>query len=153
MEQSAGKPDKNTWGITLSGTKILQTVKTYHPMLHIIKDLPDNVVGVRVTGNVTQEHLENILIPAIDELVNRTGKIHYLLVLDTELKNWDWGAWLSDAKVGVKYFTRWAKIAVVTDNDNVSKFTSAFSGLVPGKAKPFKMSEMEAAKSWVATEN
>lgn len=122
-------------------------------MLKILTDLPINVVGVQATGTVTKEELDNILMPAIDELVARTGKIHYLLLLDTELKNWDWGAWVSDAKVGLKYFTRWAKIAVVTDNEAVSLFTAAFSGLVPGEAKAFKMTELDNAKDWVALED
>lgn len=121
-------------------------------MLEIIKNLPANVVGVKATGTVTKEELDTILLPALDNLIARTGKIHYLLVLDTELKNWEWGAWVSDAKLGLKYFTRWAKIAVVTDNEGVNTFTSVFSGLVPGDAKGFKMSELDNAKQWVATE-
>lgn len=122
-------------------------------MLQLIHDLPANVVGIDAKGTVTKEELDNILIPAIDGLVARTGKIHYLLVLHTDLKNWDWGAWVSDAKVGLKYFTRWAKIAVVTDNNAVSTFTAAFSGLVPGDAKAYRMSELEEAKKWVATDD
>jgi hypothetical protein len=122
-------------------------------MLQLINDLPANVVGIDAKGTVTKEELENILIPAIDDLIARTGKIHYLLVLHTDLKNWDWGAWVSDAKIGLKYFTRWAKIAVVTDNNAVSTFTAAFSGLVPGDAKAFRMSELEEAKKWVATDD
>lgn len=122
-------------------------------MLEIMKDLPAHVVGIKATGTVTQKEIETVLLPAIDNLVDRTGKIHYLLLLDTELKNWDWGAWVSDAKVGLKYFTRWARIAVVTDSEGISAFTSIFSGLVPGDAKGFKMSELEHAKEWVATDN
>ena len=122
-------------------------------MLQLINDLPANVVGIDAKGTVTKEELENILIPAIDDLIARTGKIHYLLVLHTDLKNWDWSAWVSDAKIGLKYFTRWAKIAVVTDNNAVSTFTAAFSGLVPGDAKAFRMSELEEAKKWVATDD
>lgn len=122
-------------------------------MLEIMKDLPAHVVGIKATGTVTQKEIETVLLPAIDNLVDRTGKIHYLLLLDTELKNWDWGAWVSDAKVGLKYFTRWARIAVVTDSEGISAFTSIFSGLVPGDAKGFKMSELEQAKEWVATDN
>jgi len=122
-------------------------------MLEIIKDLPAHVVGIKATGTVTQKEIETVLLPAIDNLVDRTGKIHYLLLLDTELKNWDWGAWVSDAKVGLKYFTRWARIAVVTDSEGISAFTSISSGLVPGDAKGFKMSELEQAKEWVATDN
>lgn len=121
-------------------------------MLELIKNLPKNVAGVRATGNVTKEDVESVLIPALDQLVAETDKIHYLLVLDTEVKNWDIGAWLSDVKVGLKHFTKWTKIAVVTDETGVEKFTDVFSAFVPGSARGFKHSELEAAKAWVSAE-
>lgn len=121
-------------------------------MLELINNLPKHVVGVRATGQVTKDDVEHVLISAIDRLVAETDKIQYLLVLDTEIKNWDLGAWLSDAKVGLKHFTKWTKIAVVTDETGVEKFTDAFSAIVPGSAKGFKHSEIEEARAWVSVE-
>lgn len=119
-------------------------------MLELVKDLPAHVVGVHATGEITKEEIETVLIPAIDKLVDNTDKIHYLLHLDTDLAKWDMGAWYSDAKIGIKYFTKWTKIAVVTDKESVRKFTDAFSFMVPGEARGFSVGEMELAKKWVS---
>lgn len=119
-------------------------------MIQIMNNLPDHVLGVRATGEVTKEDLEGVLIPAMDALVDRTEGIHYLLVLDTSVKNWNFGAWISDAKLGLKYFSKWHKIAVVTDEEAVIKATSAFSALVPGEAKGYTHAELQQAIDWVS---
>lgn len=121
-------------------------------MLQAISGLPDHVFGVRATGEVTKEDVETVLIPGLDELVARTGKIYYLLVLDTDVKNWDFGAWLSDAKAGIKHLTKWTKIAVVTPQDGVQKFTDIFSKFSPGEARGYRPDQLEEAKAWLAVQ-
>jgi hypothetical protein len=73
------------------------------------------------------------------------------LVLDTSVGNFTLGSWLQDFKAGIKNFTKWKKIAVVTDQQGVEKFTDVFSIAVPGNSKGFKMSELEEAKTWIST--
>jgi len=119
-------------------------------MLSIIKDLPGHVLGVRATGTVDKTDLENILLPALQEKVNIYDEINYLLVLDTEVGNWTAGAWIEDAKAGLKHFTKWHKIAVVTDQKGVEKFTDVFTLAVPGESKGFTHAELEEAKTWVS---
>lgn len=119
-------------------------------MLQLINDLPDFVVGVKASGEVSKEDLETVLIPAIDRQVEQYDAIYYLLVLETDVQNWDFGAWISDAKVGLKYLTKWKKIAVVTGQEGVQKFTDVFSAVVPGKARGYTPDELETAKTWVS---
>jgi hypothetical protein len=54
---------------------------------------------------------------------------------------------------GHKTFSGLEKMAIVTDEGGIEKFTDVFSHFVPGKAKGFKLSELEAAKEWVVTED
>lgn len=122
-------------------------------MLSLIKDLPAHVTGVRATGKVTKYDFEQVLIPAIDDLVKRTGKINYLLLLETPVSNFSLGAWIDDAIVGLKHFTQWNKIAVVTDQKGVEKFTDVFGYVVPGDSKGFTLSQLEEAKQWVSEQN
>ena len=119
-------------------------------MLKLISNLPDHVVGVRATGDVHKDDLENVLLPALDKQVEQFDAIYYLLLLETDVKNWDMGAWLSDAKAGIKHLTKWTKIAVVTDQEGVQKFTDIFSKVTPGEARGYPLSELEIAKAWLA---
>lgn len=119
-------------------------------MLERINGLPDFVVGIKATGEVTKEDLETVLIPALDQQVEKYDAIHYLLHLETDVQNWDFGAWVSDAKVGLKHLTKWKKIAVVSGQEGVQKFTDIFSKLTPGEARGYAPDQLETAKAWVS---
>ncbi|OJW18122.1 STAS/SEC14 domain-containing protein [Mucilaginibacter sp. 44-25] len=119
-------------------------------MLQFIKDLPAHVVGIHAIGEVTKEDVDRVLIPKIDELVKRQDEINYLLVLETDVQNWSSGAWLDDIKMGIKNFTKWNKIAVLSDQKGVQWFTDAFHYFVPGKSKGFSLNELDEAVKWVS---
>ncbi len=122
-------------------------------MLQRIQDLPAHVVGITASGNVTKEDFEQVLVPALDLLAERKKELNYLLVLETPVKNFTLGAWWEDAKVGLKHFTKWNKVAIVTAEKGVEKFSDIFGLAVPGTFKGFSVDELDAAKQWVASPN
>ncbi|MDB5061590.1 MAG: hypothetical protein JWP67_1433 [Mucilaginibacter sp.] len=118
-------------------------------MLQFIKDLEPHVVGIHAIGEVTKEDVETVLIPRIDDLVKRQGEINYLMVLETDVKNFTAGAWWGDLKLGLKNFTKWNKIAVVSDQKGVEWFSDAFRFFIPGKSKGFSLNELDEAVKWI----
>jgi hypothetical protein len=118
-------------------------------MLQFINDLEPHVVGIHAIGEVTKEDVATVLMPRIDELVAKQGEINYLLVLETDVQNWTAGAWWDDLKMGLKNFTKWNKIAVVSDQKGVEWFTNVFTFFVPGKSKGYPLAELEEAVKWV----
>ena len=121
-------------------------------MLTKMNDVPGYVAGFIATGEIDKDDYDNVLIPELDRVDKTHGHIHYLLVLRTPVKNFSLGAWLQDAWIGLKHYRGWKKIAVVTDENAVESFTNKFGVIIPGKVKGFKLSQLEAAKAWVATE-
>ena len=119
-------------------------------MLSIIRNTPDNVVAFRATGEVTKSDYDTILIPAVDALVKKQNKINFMLVLDTALKNFTMSAFLKDLGVGLKHFTKWHKMAIISESGAINKFTDFFSFIAPGEAKGFTHAELEQATSWVS---
>lgn len=122
-------------------------------MLTPIENLPAHVFGVKAVGEVSEGDLRNTLLPGLSRLVAKYGEIYYLLVLRTRIENFTAGAWLQDMIAGIKHFTRWRKMAIVTDQKSVEQFTDIFSYVSPGEAKGFSLSEMDEAISWVSTRN
>lgn len=118
-------------------------------MIELINELPNNVVGFKATGQVSKADYENVVVPAVDALAESTGKINFLLELDTDISNYTSGAAFDDMMVGFKHFTQWNKIAIVSDQKGVEKVTNALDAVVPGKAKGFPKSKIDEAKSWV----
>ncbi len=121
-------------------------------MISILTELPSHVAGFVADGQVTKEDYENVLIPRIDAVLAQHGHIHFLLELRTDVSNFTAGAWWSDAAMGLKHFSSWKKMAIVSDQQSVEKFSDMFSALLPGKTKGFSLDELEAAKIWVASE-
>ena len=113
-------------------------------MLTTINNLPGHVFGVRASGEVTRADMENVLLPGLDRLAARTGKLNYLLVLETGVQNFKLAAWWEDMKTGLKHYTDWNRIAVVTDQKAVEWFTDIFQFTVPGKSKasPWRKNRM-----------
>lgn len=119
-------------------------------MIEIIEDLPENVAGFKATGNVTEVDYDNVVNPKVERVYKNFGKINYLLVLDTPLKNYSAGAWIKDAILGFVYFTEWRKIAIVSQGKGVKDFTNFFGKLIPGKTRGFLSDDVEAAKQWIS---
>ena len=119
-------------------------------MLTLIHDLPSNVVGVKASGVVSKEDYEKVLLPAIQDLYKRTGSVSLLLQLETELHNYTNGAWVEDAKLGLRYVGKWRKVAIVSRSKRVKWFTDTFGLLVPGAYKGFMFPDLVEAKRWVS---
>ncbi|MCK7556627.1 STAS/SEC14 domain-containing protein [Chitinophaga sedimenti] len=122
-------------------------------MITQLSNVPSNIVAFRASGEVTKDDFETDVLPAVHELVKRTGKLNYLMIIDTDLKNFTGGAWAQDMLLGIKQLTKWHRAAILTDSDNINTFTDAFSYLVPGEFKGFKKDELDAAVAWVSAEN
>ena len=119
-------------------------------MLTEITDLPENIFGVRATREVDATDLKDVLLPGLERTAERFGEIRYLLVLETEVKNFTAGAWVQDAKAGLQNFTKWKKIAIVSSEKAVEWFSDVFTVATPGSSKGFKPEELEEAKLWLS---
>ena len=118
-------------------------------ILHL-KDLPINIVGFKAIGEITEKDFVENVMPKVKALIDKTDKLNYLLVLETSLKNFTFGAWMKDAVIGIKYFTKWNRAAIVTDKEAIRMFTNFFSYLIPGEFKGFEHKDLQKAIDWVS---
>ena len=49
-----------------------------------------------------------------------------------------------------KYFFKWGKLAIVTDDDTVCGFSDLFKYVIPGKFRSFPLDQIEKALRWVS---
>lgn len=120
-------------------------------MLQIMSDLPANVVGVRAAGQVDKDDYEQKFLPAVDSVAKQFGEINLIMVFETDLGNVTYGAWMRDAWASLKHFTQWKKVAIVSDQPIVEKYSHLLSYISPAEAKGFKLAELDLAKVWVTT--
>ena len=119
-------------------------------MLTTVEGLPEYVYAMRAVGEVTGDEVEKVLIPSLQALVDKYDEIYYLLILETKVENFSAGAWVRDMFAGLKHFTKWKKIAVVTNQLAVKKFTDAFSYITPAQTKGFSPNDLDEALIWIS---
>jgi hypothetical protein len=119
-------------------------------MIEVLKGMPSHVTAFRATGIVTKDDYYKVINPVVKNVAETFGKINYMLVLNTRLKNYTFGAWVQDGLLGLRYFFKWKKLAIVTDKDGIKKFTDTFGIFIPCPAKGFKMEELSKAKEWIS---
>jgi len=118
-------------------------------MIEKIKDLPSNMVGFRSEGEVVKEDFD-LVIKEVTALVEKTGKLNYLLFLDNSPADFSLGAWMQDALLGIKNITKWNRAAIVTDSNTIRHFTALFSKIMPGTFCGFKKEEYLLAIDWTS---
>lgn len=119
-------------------------------MIQVIENLPSNMVGFKATGEVTEVDFMQTVMPKVKELIAKTNKLNYMLVLDTSIKNFTAGAWFKDATMGIQHLTKWNRAAIVSDVEAIRKFTTVFSLLMPGEFKGFEHKDLQAAIDWAS---
>jgi len=119
-------------------------------MIEVIPGFPDHVTPFRATGTVTRNDYYTKINPLVKRVAATHGKINYLLVLNTALKNYTLGAWVEDGLLGFRYFSKWNKLAIVTEKDSIKKFTDTFGIFIPCPTKGFKLEDFASATDWIS---
>lgn len=119
-------------------------------MIEIIPGLPSNVAAFNAKGKITANDYNKTINPLVKKIEKEFGKINYLLVINTSLKNYTLGAWIKDALLGFKYFAKWNKLGIVSNKKSIKRFTDFFGRFLPSITKGFMMEDEVIAKRWIA---
>jgi SpoIIAA-like len=121
-------------------------------MLTLIEGLPDGVVGVEAHDKVTAEDYERVLVPAVEAArAAGDGKVRILYVLGHDFPDYTAGAAWEDTKLGLGHLRAWERIAVVSDAEWLRRAIHGLGWLMPGEVRIFELSELDAAREWVAS--
>jgi hypothetical protein len=120
-------------------------------MLQPLSDMPASVVAVRAVGEITKEDYEAVMLPIVERAVKENNEINFLMVLETDVQNFTPAAWMRDAWMSLKNYSKWNKVAVVTDQKFVEKLSDMLRYVFPGEAKGFSLDELQQAKEWVVS--
>ena len=122
-------------------------------MIERMDGLPEGVIGLRASGNLTRQEYKNVLEPALKEAID-SGEARVLFVLP-DFDGLEARAWLEDIKTGLRLElaqrSAWKKLAVVTGVDWIGKAMHLFAWAMPGELAVYEMDQLEEAKDWVAS--
>ena len=122
-------------------------------MVEVLTDIPEHTFGFRVSGTITREEYHRMLDPVLAAL-DRGETVNLLTVADDDFHGLELEALWEDMKaagsVGLKHRKAWRRLAVVTDKEWMRHAISGFGWLYPGELRIFDLSQLEAAKAWIA---
>jgi stage II sporulation SpoAA-like protein len=121
-------------------------------MIELLQDMPDGVIGIRVSGRVRGDDLRTFK-PAMDELLN-TDELRIVEVIASDYEGFGPGGLVEDLKIGFgalfRHHSAFKRIAIVTDKEWVAHTLHALAWMVPGELALFGLDELESAKQWAA---
>jgi SpoIIAA-like len=115
-------------------------------MLELIKELPDNVVGILARGHVTSEECNDVLRPAMEVSLKRHDKLRLYYEIGSRFPGAGW----DDLQIAIDNLPQWERIAIVTDTGWVRHTVNALQFLLPSEVKVFTSWESEAGRAWIA---
>jgi hypothetical protein len=119
-------------------------------MIEQIQDLPPGTLGFSARGKVTAADYESIIVPDIEAAFAINDKLRLLYHLGEQFDGFEAGAVWDDAKLGVRHFSGWDRVALVTDVAWLRTMTKAVGIFIPAQIRLFANAELDVAKRWIA---
>ncbi len=119
-------------------------------MIRMLSDMPPGVLGLEAVDDIEREDYENVIVPAVEATIAEHGKVRIVYVLGHEFDEYEGEAVWEDIKLGVRHPASFERMAIVTDARWAGPATKVFSVLWPGRARAFRLAELDAAKRWAA---
>lgn len=121
-------------------------------MIKLLPDLPDNVVGLTATGQVTGEDYARVLVPEIEKKLETFDKIRLLYHLGPEFGKFTTTALWDDVRVGFHHLTDFERLAVVTDVGWIVAMVKSIGLAIPCEVRTFADSELNSAREWISSD-
>lgn len=118
-------------------------------MIERLTNFPSNVVAFICKGRVTRLDYDAVLVPAVQRAFQTHDKIRLDDETGPDFAGFDLGAAWEDLKVGIGHFTRWERVAVVTDVEWIKHSAHFFGFLMPVATRVFSAADTARARAWI----
>lgn len=118
-------------------------------MITQIEGMPAGALGFRAQGQVTAADYENVIVPDVEAAFALNHKLRLLYVVAEDFTGFDPGAMWDDVKLGMRHFSGWDRVALVTDVPWLRATATAMGFVVPADFRLFPLAELAAAKRWI----
>jgi hypothetical protein len=119
-------------------------------MIEQLKGLPPGTVGFQAHGQVTAADYEQVIVPDVEAAFALNRKLRLLYVMGEDFTGFDPGAMWDDAKLGMRHFSGWDRVAFVTDVPWLRMTANAMGFVVPAEFRLFALAELTQAKHWIS---
>jgi hypothetical protein len=118
-------------------------------MFKIMPESEGKIIGIRATGKLTDQDYQEVLIPSLEALIKRHGKIRLLCFMDEEFGGIEAGAVWDDAKFFLPHKNDFEKMAVVGGPKWIELIMKLFGPLMEGEMQTFPTNQLSNAWEWI----
>ena len=118
-------------------------------MIAQIEGLPPGTLGFRAHGQVTAADYENIIVPDVEAAFALNRKLRVLYVTAEDFTGFDPGAMWDDVNMGMRHFSGWDRVALVSVVPWLRTTTAAMSFMLPAEIRLFHLNQLDEATRWI----
>jgi hypothetical protein len=119
-------------------------------MIEEIAGLPEGTLGFKISGDVTGHDYDSVLTPAIDKAIEKFDHIRLLAQVGPDFVGYSLDALWDDAKLGLRHWSGFERVAVVTDVGWIQMGVKAMAFMMPCPVQLFSMCKLDDAKRWLS---
>lgn len=119
-------------------------------MIEEMTDLPEGMLGFRISGDVTGGDYDSVLTPAIDRAIEKFDRIKLLAQVGPGFKGYSLDAVWDDTKLGLRHWNGFDRVAVATDVGWIRMGIKAMAFMMPCPVQLFAINELDDARRWLS---
>jgi SpoIIAA-like len=119
-------------------------------MLRRLSDMPSGTIGFEAVGEVDDDDWEDVVEPVLRAEIALGHKVRLLYLFGASADDIEGDAMKADTGFRARHARNFERVAVVTDESWVKPALRVLSFLMPGGARGFAVSDLPAAKTWLA---
>lgn len=117
-------------------------------MFEVLAQSHDQLIGIRVTGTLSDDDYKSVLIPTLEAALAKGGKLRVLLLFE-DFEGWDLHAAWDDAVFGMEHRGDFERLALVGAPSYVEIGMRLFAPLMSGSVRSFTAESEQAAWAWL----
>jgi len=118
-------------------------------MMDILPGYPDGVLAVSGAGRITADDYRKVLVPEAEARIARHGSVAILYYLGPKVQGFSSSAVWTDLVFGLSHWSKFGRIALVTDVEWIRGSALLFSPFFRGGLRVFGAGELNAASAWI----
>ena len=118
-------------------------------MIEEITGLPEGTLGFHFSGQIKDEDYERVLVPTIDKAVERHERIKAHIHFGPDFEGYTLGAAWDDTKLGLRHWSGFERMAVVTDVRWIRTCVQALGIAMPCPIQLFPNDQLDDARRWL----
>jgi hypothetical protein len=119
-------------------------------MVELLEDFPPHVAAYKASGSVSKEEYRQVVMERVNKVAAQYGVINFLVRLETSMDNYSIGAFMNYIKISFQHFSKWNRMAIVTDEQWLRQAYRVLGYLVHGEIRCYPLNEYDTAKQWVS---